>query len=358
MNPLNRYITNDVKTSAEINTTSMRSLVLNDDCYQDGMKSSNANTSSSDCLARDESKSSGESITPSDQTGSDQTSESQQRLQIEISNLGVEIDLKKRLINELETNNKNLEKMKSYYEGKLAMLQNRIRQIEEEREKLIFNMSQANEDNKLDEQIKKVRADYEIKLQSLQADLIKYQQIKNKNAEMLKSATENEKQLQQLNKELLEMKKLKVKLMNQLKEESLRFKKEEQKRMREIATLKRDHLKKDNQIKFLEAEKRCKEIVLKRKQEQLQALKRNTTRLSEKALGKSVRSTPTPSMASNASSLNNNLNKTNIITNIMTSSLNRSQNQSEINGFSRKKAFYSKSFQLKWQKLDEIVSFF
>ena len=335
---INQYIINDVKTNIEITSPNIKKLI-NDEFYD--MKSdTHANTSSSDCL-RDESKLGNDAIPGT-------KSESQQRLQIEISNLGVEIDLKKRLINELETNSKNLEKMKNYYEGKLTMLHNRIRQIEDEREKMIQSMSQSNDDNRFDEQIKKTRADYELKLQALQADLHKYQQIKNKNAEMLRNATENEKQLQQLNKELLDMKKLKVKLMNQLKEESLRFKKEEQKRMREIATLKRDHLKKDNQIKFLEAEKRCKEIVLKRKQEQLQALKRNTTRLSEKALGKNVR-TPVPS---SASSINNNLNKTNIMVNSVT----KSHNTVEINAFnSRKKSFYSKSFQLKWQKLDQIV---
>ena len=48
--------------------------------------------------------------------------ENQERLATEIENLGVEIDMKKRLIAELEANNKNLEKMKSFYENKLNTL--------------------------------------------------------------------------------------------------------------------------------------------------------------------------------------------------------------------------------------------
>lgn len=107
-------------------------------------------------------------------------------------------------------------------------------------------------------------------MRTLQTDLAKYEQIKTKNAQMLKNALETEKQLEQLRKEIVDMKKLKVKLMNQLKDETHKSKMEEQRRQREIAALKRDHLRKDNQIRSLEAEKRCREIVLKRKQEEIQ----------------------------------------------------------------------------------------
>ena len=66
--------------------------------------------------------------------------------------------------------------------------------------------------------------------------------------------------------------------MNQLRDETIKSKQDEQKRMKEIALLKRDHLKKDNQIKSLEAEKKCRDIVLKRKQEEIQALRKNSSR--------------------------------------------------------------------------------
>jgi len=132
---------------------------------------------------------------------------------------------------------------------------------------------------------------------------------------MLKNTLNTEKELVQLNKEVLDMKRLKVKLMNQLKDEALRFKREEQNRMREIATLKREHLKKDSQIKVLESEKRCKEVVLKRKQEQLQAVKKTVFNSSTK-----------------------------------------NSNGPEMTIF-KKKSLFSKSFNVKWQKLDQIVSF-
>lgn len=241
----------------------------------------------------------------------------------------------------------------------------RIRQIEDERERLIANMMENDNNGKVEDQVRKVRAEYELKLQSLQTEVVKYQRIKSKNSEMLKTALSNEKELAQLNRDVLDMKRLKVKLMNQLKDETLRFKKEEQNRMREIAALKRDHLKKDNQIKFLEAEKRCKEIVLKRKQEQLQALRRNTTRLSDKASGKSVHNThaganSTSQQVMQNSFINstvnsnspNSLNKTPFDTSL------KNSNGPEMTTIFKKKSLFSKSFQVKWQKLDQIVSCF
>lgn len=141
-------------------------------------------------------------------------------------------------------------------------------------------LAKQSADSRNDELIKKIKLEYELKIKSLQSDLNKYEQIKSKNQQMIKNALESEKQLQQLRKEIVDMKKLKVKLMNQLREETQKSKQDEQRRMKEIAILKRDHLKKDNQIKSLEAEKRCRDIVLKRKQEQIQALRKyNSSRI-------------------------------------------------------------------------------
>lgn len=73
----------------------------------------------------DESSRDSESSLTNLNTGSEhgaKTDENQERLAAEIENLGVEIDVKKRLIAELEHNNKNLEKMKSFYENKLNTL--------------------------------------------------------------------------------------------------------------------------------------------------------------------------------------------------------------------------------------------
>lgn len=208
-----------------------------------------------------------------------------------------------------------------------------------------------NTDNKYDEQLKKIKLDYELKLKNLQIELLKYQQIKSKNAEMLKNAIDSEKQLQQLNRELTEMKKLKVKLMNQLKEESLKSKQQEQKKMKEIALLKREQLKKDNQIKSLEEEKRCRDIVLKRKQEEIKALRRSSARMSCSATEKVMSSSRTSA------------------TQKFSIFLDENQTQKEqatcfVNNNTNKKIFSISSFrnrksnvvlQQKWEKIDKII---
>jgi kinesin family protein 4/21/27 len=223
-----------------------------------------------------------------------------QLIEKDLNELIVKIDIKKRLINELELNNKNLEQMRVHYQEKMSILHDRIKQVEEERDKVILNMTKINQDNKLDEQIRKIKQDYEAKLRTLQADLVKYEQLKAKNAQMLKHAVEAEKQLGQFRKEIVDMKKLKVKLMNQLRDEVSKSKQEEQRYMKQIALLKRDHLKKDNQIKNLEAEKKCRETVLKRKQEQIQALRKSHTGkvMSDKASGRVMTATATATLMS------------------------------------------------------------
>jgi len=53
--------------------------------------------------------------------------------------------------------------------------------------------------------------------------------------------------------------------MNQIKEDSLRNRQSEALRRKEIAQLKKDQLRQATQIKTLEAEKRTKELILRRK---------------------------------------------------------------------------------------------
>lgn len=169
---------------------------------------------------------------------------------------------------------------------------------------------------------------------------------------MLKNALETEKQLEQLRKEIVDMKKLKVKLMNQLRDETHKSKMEEQRRQREIAALKRDHLRKDNQIRSLEAEKRCREIVLKRKQEQIQALrKHNNGRapMSEKVSGRAASASASHHEAHDAPVTS----RSRVANGPRTSYAHA--NETAANSYvNKRKAAYLQ----KWQKFDETVSFF
>lgn len=81
-----------------------------------------ANTTEEDESSSRDSESSLTNLNTGGEHNSAKADENQERLATEIENLGVEIDVKKRLIAELEHNNKNLEKMKSFYENKLNTL--------------------------------------------------------------------------------------------------------------------------------------------------------------------------------------------------------------------------------------------
>jgi hypothetical protein len=160
-----------------------------------------------------------------------------------------------------------------------------------------------------------------------------------KSSNMNMNQMDYEKQLNKLQNETFDLKKMKVKLMNQLKHEAIKSKQTEQKRIREIALLKKSNLKKDTQIKILESEKRCRDIILKRKQEELQTLRRLSTRLSDKASGRlSVENSGRVSKIGGSS----------------VPSSARSNNSSNLNNMDAKNlAIFNK----KWLKIDESVSF-
>lgn len=82
-----------------------------------------------------------------------------------------------------------------------------------------------------------------------------------------------------------------LQLMNKMKEDSSRAKQDQLKKNKEIAQLRKASRKQETYIKSLEAENRLKNVVLKRKTEELAVLKRAPRQgLSNKAAGRLSRS--------------------------------------------------------------------
>ena len=199
-------------------------------------------------------------------------SQNEIELQENLTNINVEIDLKERLIVELEEQKNQFNLMKYYYEEKLDVLNERMHKIESERDNIIENYTKFNQNLANDEKIKKVKLDYELKLKNLSQEIQKYTNLKQRHQQMVKQQQENEKQIDQMTKELVEMKKFKIKLLKQLKMETTKYKSDEKNYLKEIQSLKRDHAKKDSQIRNLNEDNKRKAVILKRKQEQIQAL--------------------------------------------------------------------------------------
>ncbi|XP_034946309.1 kinesin-like protein KIF21A isoform X2 [Chelonus insularis] len=227
-----------------------------------------------------------ESLSEDDSDDEDRKEEDEEEEAIgrELEALTSDIDVKQRLIQELELSQRRLQTMKQHYEDKLAQLQARIRDTQEERDKVLSSLQQQT--SPPTEKVKKLKDEYEKRLSAMQKEVKLLQSAKKEHAKLLKSQTENENRLRGLKNELAEMKRAKVKLLNKMREEAQRHKENELKRNREIAQLRKESRKNANMIRTLEADRRMKEVVLRRKQEEVTALRKRDRGLSEKAAGR------------------------------------------------------------------------
>ncbi|XP_057334879.1 kinesin-like protein KIF21A isoform X2 [Microplitis mediator] len=210
----------------------------------------------------------------------------------ELEALTSDIDVKQRLIQELEMSQRRLLSMKQHYEDKLAQLQARIRDTQEERDKVLSSLQQ--QASPPTEKVKKLRDEYEKKLTSMQKEMRILQSAKKEHARLLKNQSQSQMRLKSLHKELQDMKHAKVELLRKMRLESQRHKDNELRRNREIAQLRKESRRNANMIRTLEADKRMKEVVLRRKQEEVTALRKRDRGLSEKVAGR----TPAKSLSS------------------------------------------------------------
>ncbi|XP_034529948.1 kinesin-like protein KIF21A isoform X2 [Notolabrus celidotus] len=215
----------------------------------------------------------------SDETDSEELEE-KENVQADLANITCEIAIKQKLIDELENSQRRLHTLKQQYEQKLMMLQNKIKDTQLERDKVLHNMGSV--ETGTEEKAKKIRAEYERKLSSMNKELQKLQSAQKEHARLLKNQSQYEKQLKKLQLDVTEMKKTKVVLMRQMKEQQERNRASECRRNREIASLKKDQRRAEHQLKQMEAQKRQQELILRRKNEEVTALRRQVRPVSGK----------------------------------------------------------------------------
>ncbi|XP_044136148.1 kinesin-like protein KIF21A isoform X2 [Bufo gargarizans] len=227
-----------------------------------------------------------------DADGAESSSESDSELdekenyQADLANVTCEIAIKQKLIDELENSQRRLHTLKQQYEEKLMNLQHKIRDTQLERDRVLQNMGSM--ETCTEEKTKKIKTEYEKKLQSMNKELLKLQAAQKEHARLLKNQSQYEKQMKKLQQEVFEMKKTKVRLMKQMKEEQEKARMVESRRSREIAQLKKDQRKRDNQVRMLEAQKRQQEVVLRRKTDEVSALRRQVKPMSDRVAGRIV----------------------------------------------------------------------
>lgn len=217
--------------------------------------------------------------------------------QEDLNDISEDIELKSKLIEQLEMTKNRMEKMRQIYEEKLNVLNSKILSTQRERDQVLANMGQApgggTVANPNNEKVKKVREEYERKISDMQKELRKLQLAQREHARQHREIQAQDSQLRTLKSELTELKAAKIKLMKKMNEQMSRHKEEETRRAREIAQLRKESRKQSNAIKSLQTQSAVKDQVLKRRIEEVAALKKDKrSNMSMKAAGRVANNKP------------------------------------------------------------------
>lgn len=160
-------------------------------------------------------------------------------MQAELNDLSSDIELKTKLIEQLELSQNRLKIMKQHYEEKLNVLNSKIVNTQQERDQVLANMEAGKEEqtarvpfttfaltifvfvfqgvggitNSLydkSDKIKKVRDEYERKISDMHKELRKLQSAQKEHTRQQRELQSQESQLRNLKNELFEMKSAKV----------------------------------------------------------------------------------------------------------------------------------------------------
>ncbi|XP_048580945.1 kinesin-like protein KIF21A isoform X2 [Nematostella vectensis] len=213
-----------------------------------------------------------EQVSSDDDSTDEKEDEDEEKVEGELAALTTDIEIKQKLIEELEIAQNKIQTMRSQYEEKLVLLTHKIKETEEERDHVLKNIKEH--DSESSKQAAKLKEEYEKKLGGLQTELKKVQAAKKEHAQLIREKANNDMRLKQLSNEVSDMKKTKARLMKQMKDEVAKNKQRESARNKEIAQLKKVSRMREIAIKNLESEKRQKDIILRRKQEEVKALRR------------------------------------------------------------------------------------
>ncbi|TDH67182.1 hypothetical protein CCR75_000716 [Bremia lactucae] len=200
----------------------------------------------------------------------------QRHLGESVQDLAHDISLKEQLVLNIRQAQENYDRMKSFYEQKMAKMVAEVHTAQVDRDRLVGEIQQIEKKaacegdtsggNKL---LAKLSRDLRVKedeidgLQKKQNDINRFMAQKKK----------NEMQLRVLNSEISNMKRQKVDLVKKMQEERKRYEEEAKQRRREIMNLKRCQQRDKQQILKLGSEKDAQERVLKRKMEEVSLAK-------------------------------------------------------------------------------------
>ncbi|KAG7398824.1 Kinesin-like protein kif21b [Phytophthora boehmeriae] len=200
----------------------------------------------------------------------------QRHLGESVQDLAHDISLKEQLVQNIRQAQANYDRMKTFYEQKMAQMVEEVRNAQVDRDRLADEIQQIEQKIQVeggpsggDVRLSKLSRDLKTKEEELQA-LRKKQNDMNR---FMNQKKKNEMQLRVLNSEITNMKRQKVDLVKKMHEERKRYEEEAKQRRREIMNLKRSQQRDKQQILRLGTQKDAQERVLKRKMEEVTAAK-------------------------------------------------------------------------------------
>ncbi|CAF2095343.1 unnamed protein product [Rotaria magnacalcarata] len=185
-----------------------------------------------------------------------------------------EINAKQKCLEILENAHKRSEHTCQRYEERIKVLSGRIQNAEDEKLVAVAKLNTVGRDQQNVEELKLARRNYEEKIRRLEIENNQLSTLRAQYSICLKDGEYYKKESTKHTHELQDLRRIKVQLTRELRQEFTRHKQVEQARAKEIATLKRTQIQKDNEIRTLRAQHKQKELVLKRKQEEVHLLRR------------------------------------------------------------------------------------
>ncbi|XP_067930777.1 kinesin-like protein KIF21A [Watersipora subatra] len=125
-------------------------------------------------------------------------------------------------------------------------LQDQIMAVERERDQVLSSLGSKKQQS--EERVRKVKMDFEKRLDTMQQELNKVNTAKKEHAKMMKNQVVYDRRIRDLSTELNEMKKIKVRLMAQMKTESEKNKISDQRKNKELLQLKKEKRRDKSQL--------------------------------------------------------------------------------------------------------------
>ena len=164
---------------------------------------------------------------------------------------------------------KMLEEMSKQYYKKIEELEIEMRNTEMERDQALERVKEKSSGEQ-----KTVADRYKLKIQNLEQQLQENLKKDRELKSMQKTLESQKQQLVKLDLEMKKEKKQKIDLQKKFKEEKESLLKQKAQRQKEILIMKKIGVKKDQEIKLLKSENRKKEIITRRKTEELAAIQK------------------------------------------------------------------------------------